>query len=93
MVESVQKRYMDFSSVKLKFKYIRRKICIYIGIGIGQNDFENIGISNIGQNPISCIPICNNSRVFTGLIKYANFVYAVSNRTITIMVTLYSKVN
>lgn len=56
MVESVQKRYMDFSSVKLKFKYIRRKICIYIGIGIGQNDFENIGISNIGQNPILCIP-------------------------------------
>ncbi len=25
-------------------------------IGIGQNELKNIGISDIGKNPISCIP-------------------------------------
>lgn len=35
MVESIQERDLDFSSVKLNCKYIRRKMCIYIGIGIG----------------------------------------------------------
>ncbi len=28
----------------------------YIGIDIGQNELKNIGISDIGKNPISCIP-------------------------------------
>ena len=37
MVKVVQERDLDFSSVKLKCKYIRGKMCIYIGIGIGQN--------------------------------------------------------
>ncbi len=28
----------------------------YIGIGIGQNELKNIVISDIGKNPILCIP-------------------------------------
>ncbi len=42
----------------------RKYICIGIGIGIGQKDLKNIGVSDIGKNPISCIPTFNTCFIY-----------------------------
>ncbi len=53
-------------------------------IGIGQNLLKNIGISDIGKNPISCIP----SPVFLGMDHFGGpfLVSIIRNESVTLSV-------